>query len=255
MIGGPYALSGRVALITGGTKGIGLAIARAVAGAGARVAVTFGHDEAAAELALEALRGLGAQALAIRALVFDSLDMERAVNETCEKLGGLDILVNNAGTFSLKPFDRLTLQEWDATFEVDVKGVFVATQKALPHLRKSRKGRVINIASAAGLAGAVGMAHYSAAKAAVIGLTRALAREFAPYGITVNAVAPGIVETDAATRVFPRDVLENYRRHMVPLARLGSAEEVAGAVVYLASEAASYVTGQILAVDGGFTMH
>ncbi len=248
-------LNGRVALITGGTKGVGLAIAVALAQAGARVSVTYGHDEEAARRALERLEALGAEALVVRALVYDPADMSKAVSRTLERFGGLDILVNNAGTFSLCPFDRLTMEEWDRTFEVDVKGVFVSTQVALPYLRRSRGGRIINVASVAGLAGAVGMAHYSAAKAAVIGLTRALARELAPYGVTVNAVAPGIVETDAAARVFPEEVLENYRRRMVPLGRLATPEDVAGAVVYLASDAAGYVTGQVLAVDGGFTMH
>lgn len=182
-------------------------------------------------------------------------DVERLVQAGLNELGRLDVLVDNAAGFPIKPFAAVSEEEWERVMALDLKSVFLCCQAALAPMRQQRDGTIINVASVAGLVGAVAMAPYSAAKGGVIALTKALARELAPLHITVNAIAPGIIETETTLETFPPGALETYTTYQVPLGRLGRPEDVVGLAVFLASDEARYVTGQVFAVDGGFTMH
>ncbi len=248
-------LENKVALVTGSSRGVGKAIALALAREGADVVVTYRRRaQAAAETGKE-VEALGRRALVLQADVARDEDVKRMMAAAVDALGRLDILINNAGSFPMKPFTALGEEDWDKVMALDLKGVFLCCKEALPIMRQQRKGRIVNVASVAGLVGGIGLVAYSAAKAGVIGLTKSLAREVAPLGITVNAIAPGIIETETALKTFPASALEVYTRYQVPLARLGQPEDVTGLVVFLASDEADYITGQVYAVDGGYTMH
>lgn len=246
-------LAGKVALVTGGGQGIGRALALALAEAGADVAVADILLTAAQRVSAE-IEALGRRSLAIYVDVTQPASVQ-AMMEACQQaLGGLDILVNNAGIFPIKPVTAITEEEWDRVMAVNLKGTFLCSQAALGPMRRAGGGRIINVASVSGLVGAVGLTHYAASKAGVIGFTKALAREVAPLGITVNAIAPGIIETETTRQTFPEGALQAYQAQ-VPLRRLGQPEDLTGLVVFLASPAAAYITGQVYAVDGGYTMH
>lgn len=246
-------LAGKVALVTGGGQGIGRALSLALAEAGADVAVADILLPAAQQVSVE-IEALGRRSLAIYVDVTQSASVREMV-ETCQQaLGGLDILVNNAGIFPIKPVTAITEEEWDRVMAVNLKGTFLCSQAALAPMRRAGGGRIINVASVSGLVGAVGLTHYAASKAGVMGFTKALAREVAPLGITVNAIAPGIIETETTRQTFPESALQAYQAQ-VPLRRLGQPEDLTGLVVFLASPAAAYITGQVYAVDGGYTMH
>lgn len=247
-------LEGKVALITGSSRGIGREIAVAMAREGARIVINYSRSEKAAMEAVEEIKGQGGTAVAVRASVTERSQVEYLIGNTVEQFGQLDILVNNAGGFPIKPFSAVTDQEWDEVMDLDLKSVFLCSQVALSTMRSCRRGTIINMASVSGLVGAVGMVPYSAAKGGVIALTKALAREMAPIGITVNAIAPGIIETDTAISVFPETALKFYTTYQVPMGRLGRPADVVGLAVFLASNEAGYITGQVYAVDGGFTM-
>lgn len=245
-------LTGRMALVTGGGRGIGRALALALVEAGADVAVAD-VDLPAAEAVVAEIAASGHRGLAVETDVTSMPAVEAMVQTIVETLGGLHILVNNAGIFPITPVARITEEEWDRVMAINLKGVFLCSQAALGPMRQAGGGRIINVASVSGLVGAVGLAHYAASKAGVIGFTKSLAREVAPMGITVNAIAPGIIETETASHTFPEGALQAYQAQ-VPLRRLGRPEDLTALVVFLASSAASYVTGQVYAVDGGYTM-
>lgn len=247
-------MAGKVGLVTGSSRGIGRQLALALAEAGADVIVNYNSSEKAAREAVEQIEALGRRAIAVRASVTRKDQVERLVNTAEEEFGRLDILVNNAGGFPIKPFLEVSEEEWDEALALDLKSVFLCSQAALKTMRQRRQGSIINIASVSGLVGAVGMVPYSAAKGGVIAFTKALAREAAPLGIKVNAIAPGIIDTDTALEVFPEAALKVYTTYQVPLARLGKPEEITGLTVFLASDEAGYITGQVYAVDGGYTM-
>lgn len=245
-------LEGKVALVTGGGQGIGRALCLALAGAGADVAVADILLPPAQETAAE-IQSLGRKAVAIESDV-SKADSVRAMVAACvESLGGLDILVNNAGIFPIAVVATMSEADWDRVMNVNLKGVFLCCQAALGPLRRSGAGRIINLASVSGLVGAVGLAHYAASKAGVVGFTKSLAREVAPMGITVNAISPGIILTGQAQHNFPESALRLYTSQ-VPLGRLGTPEDLTEMVVFLASPGASYITGQVYAIDGGYTM-
>ncbi len=245
-------LEGKVALVTGGGQGIGRALSLALAQAGADIAVADILFPPAQQVAAE-VEALGRKALPIQADVSQG-DSVRAMVAACvEGLGGLDILVNNAGIFPVAVVATMSEADWDRVMAVNLKGVFLCCQAALAPLRRSGAGRIINLASVSGLVGAVGMAHYAAAKAGVVGFTKSLAREAASMGITVNAIAPGIILTEQAQHNFPEYALKAYT-NQVPLGRLGTPEDLTEMVVFLASPAAAYITGQVYAIDGGYTM-
>ena len=245
-------LSGKTALVTGASRGIGKAIALELARQGANVAVNFaGSADRAAEVVKE-IQALGGKAVAIQGDVADAKRVAEMVQETIQEFGRLDILVNNAGITRDTLLMRMKESDWDAVINTNLKGVFLGTKAVTRQMMKQRSGRIINIASVVGLAGNAGQANYVAAKAGVIGLTKTTARELAPRGITVNAVAPGFIETDM-TGALPEGVAGEMLGQ-IPLGRFGAPEDVARLVCFLASDDASYITGQTLNVDGGMVM-
>ncbi len=242
------ALEGKVAFVTGGTRGIGRAVADALAGAGARVAV-IGRDQARAESAAGEI-GRGARGYACD--VASEAAVAAAVAAVEADLGAIDILVNNAGVTKDNVFLRLSDADWDVVLEANLKGAFRTIRAASRGMMKRRWGRIINISSVVGIIGNKGQANYAASKAGLLGLTRSIARELASRNITVNAVAPGFIETDmtGALTAEQRAALAKQ----IPMERLGSPQDVAAAVLFLASDAASYITGQVVVVDGGMVM-
>ncbi len=244
-------LKGKVALVTGAAQGIGRAIALLLAQKGADLVVSDINLEKAEETAKE-IEAIGRKAMAIRADVANANDVERMVEAILERFGQIDILVNNAGIAKDKLILRMTEEDWDAVLNVNLKGTFHCTKAVIRHMSKQRKGKIVNIASVVGEMGNAGQANYSASKAGVIGFTKTIAREFAQRGINVNAIAPGYIGTPM-TDVLPEKAKEELRR-MIPMERLGRPEDVAEAVLFLVSEASSYITGQVLNVNGGIYM-
>ena len=242
-------LQGKVALITGGSRGIGAAVAQTLAAAGAAVAVCARNGEAAAATA-SAIAAQGGQALGVAADVSRAEDAERLVKACLERFGRLDILVNNAGITRDGLVLRMKDGDWSDVLAVNLNGAFYCARAALRVILKQKQsGRIINIGSVVGSMGNAGQANYVTSKAGLIGLTKALAREVAARGVTVNLVAPGFIETDM-TANLPDAVKETYRGQ-IPLGRFGTAADVAAAVAFLASDGAAYITGQVIHVNGG----
>ena len=247
-------LANKVALVTGSSRGIGKEIALGLAREGADIIVNYHQREDAARETAKEIEDVGRRALVIQAGVTVSSEVKRLVQTGVEKMGRLDILVNNAGAFPIKPFSAVSEEEWDRVMDLDLKSVFLCCREALAPMRQQRAGTIVNIASVSGLVGALGMVPYSAAKGGVIAFTKALARELASLQITVNAIAPGIIETETTLDAFSPRALDAYKTQQVPLGRLGRPEDIVGLAVFLASPEACYITGQVYAVDGGFTM-
>ncbi|MEV3674571.1 3-oxoacyl-[acyl-carrier-protein] reductase [Paenibacillus larvae] len=245
-------LTGKVALVTGASRGIGRAIALCLAEAGADVAVNYAGNEQAAAEVVQQIEAMGRKAAMMRADVSKAQEADQLVKDTLEQLGKLDILVNNAGITRDNLIMRMKEEEFDTVIATNLKGVFNCVKAATRPMMKQRSGRIINISSVVGVLGNPGQANYVAAKAGVIGLTKAAARELASRGITVNAVAPGFIETDM-TDQLPEDVKAKMLED-IPLAKLGQPEDVAKTVLFLASADSSYMTGQTFHVDGGMYM-
>jgi 3-oxoacyl-[acyl-carrier protein] reductase len=246
-------LKEKVVLITGGSRGIGRAIATTLAGAGATVVIDYKGNQAAADEVVGAITAADGQALAIQADVSKQEEVERLFKAVLERYSRLDVLVNNAGITRDTLLLRMKEEDFDEVLQTNLRGVYLCTRAALRPMTKARGGRIINITSVVGLTGNAGQANYAAAKAGIIGFTKSAAREMASRNITVNAVAPGYIETDL-TGVLSESVraaiLEN-----IPLGRLGTPQDVANLVCFLASDAAAYITGQTLTVDGGMVIH
>jgi len=245
-------LEGKTALVTGASRGIGRAIAIALAEAGADVAVNYAGSEQAAEEVVRHIESLGRSAIKVQADVSSSSQVEQMVGQVLERFGKLDILVNNAGITRDNLIMRMKEEEFDQVINTNLKGVFNCIKAVTRPMMKQRSGKIINISSVVGALGNAGQANYAAAKAGVIGLTKAAARELASRGITVNAVAPGFIVTDMTDKLP-----EETRRQLlaqIPLARFGQTEEIARVVCFLASDGAAYMTGQTLFVDGGMYM-
>ncbi len=244
-------LKDRVAIVTGSTRGIGEAIARAFAHEGARV-VIVGRDQVRAARVAEDIANHGGRAVAITADVSRLEDAQHLVKQTLETWGKVDILVNNAGITRDNLLLRMTEAEWDEVLAVNLKGAFNCTKSVVRPMMKQRQGRIINITSVVGQMGNAGQANYAASKAGLIGFTRSVARELASRHITCNAIAPGYIETDM-TATLEAGVREALQKQ-IPLNRLGCVDDVAGVAVFLASDAAAYITGQVINVDGGMVM-
>jgi 3-oxoacyl-[acyl-carrier protein] reductase len=249
--GQSMSLHGQAALVTGASRGIGREIAVALAEQGAQVAVVDIREDLLSET-VRAIESKGAKALALKADVAAFADVEGAVGRTVETFGHLDILVNNAGITRDGLLMRMKDEDWDAVLRVNLKGIFNGIKAASRPMLRQKGGRIVNIASVSGLRGNAGQANYAAAKAGVIGLTKTAAQEFASRGITVNAVAPGYIDT-AMTAALP-DEVKQKNLAAIPLGRFGTPRDIADAVAFLAGPGAGYITGQVLVVDGGMTM-
>ena len=245
-------LTGKAAIVTGGSRGIGRAIAVRLARQGADVAFSYRGNESAAEETKSAVEAQGRRAIARQGNVTDPAAANALVAAALETFGRVDILVNSAGITRDDLVMRMTDEAWHAVIETNLTGAFYATRAVLRPMLRARRGRIVNITSVAGQAGNAGQANYSAAKAGLIGLTKATAREVASRGITSNAVAPGFVLTELTT-VLPENIQEGIRSD-TPMGRFGTVEEVADVVAFLCSDEAAYVTGQIIGVDGGLVM-
>jgi 3-oxoacyl-[acyl-carrier protein] reductase len=244
-------LDGKTALVTGAARGLGRCIAQSLAAAGAKVACIDINVETLADT-VNAIRAAGGTAEPIACNVTDSERVNEVVDEVVTLWGALNILVNNAGITRDNVIVRMKDEQWDAVININLRGTFLFTRAAARPMMKSRQGRIINIASVSGLMGNPGQVNYSASKAGVIGLTRTVARELASRNVTVNAVAPGFIATDM-TAALGEDILQEVRKQ-IPLGRMGEPQDVADAVLFLASDAASFITGHVLTVDGGLTV-
>ena len=245
-------LSGKSALVTGGSRGIGKAIGLRLATQGADVAFSYKGNEVAARETAREIQAMGRRAIAIQGDVAQVESADAVVKTALDAFGKLDILVNNAGITRDDLIMRMSPEAWREVLETNLFGAFWMTKAVTRPMLKARGGRIINITSVSGQAGQTGQANYSAAKAGLIGLTKATARELASRGITVNAVAPGFVLTEL-TQDLPDDLKQEITSR-TPLGRFGTTEEIANAVAFLASDEAGYITGQVLAVDGGLVM-
>ena len=246
-----FDLSGQIALVTGGSQGIGRATALALAEAGADVAVMARSLDKCEAVAAE-IQALGRRALAVRGDLGNEEEIKAAVAQVAEQLGAINILVNNAAITRDGLLLRMKREDWDAVINTNLTGVFLLTQQVLPMMTKARKGRIINLTSVVAQSGNPGQVNYIAAKAGIIGFTNAVAREYASRNVTVNAVAPGYIETPM-TAVLP-EAAKDAMLSQVPLKRAGTDRDVASAVAFLASDEAGYITGQVLNVNGGMYM-
>lgn len=243
--------NGQTALVTGGTRGIGKAIAEQLARKGVNVIVA-GRTLAAAVEVAESFAALGVQAAGKRLDVSDAAEVEKVFEEIRSEFRRIDILVNNAGITRDGLLMRMKEDAWDAVLGINLKGVFLCSREAIKDMARQRYGRIINITSVAAFMGNPGQANYSASKAGIVGFTKTVAKEYAGRGVTVNAVAPGFIET-AMTDVLPENIKEEMKK-LIPLARFGSVEDVANAAVFLASPDSGYITGQVIHVNGGMYM-
>lgn len=240
---------GKVIIVTGSSRGIGLTIAQYLANEGAHCVIIGRYQETVDKAAAT----LSTEGLACRCDISDEASVIVMVDKVLEKFGKIDILINNAGIFPVKAFSKITIDEWNEVIKIDLTGTFIASHAVWGVMTKQKKGKIINMASISGRVGGMGFTHYSAAKGGVIGFTKALAREGARLGIQVNAIAPGVIATDMATKNFPKYALDEHIR-ATPAGRLGTEEDLLGIISFLSSDASNYIIGQVIAVDGGYTM-
>jgi 3-oxoacyl-[acyl-carrier protein] reductase len=245
-------LADRAALVTGGSRGIGRAIALRLAAEGARVAVNYRSDEAGAAETLRGVESCGSSGIVVQGDVSAAADAQRMVASTVDAFGGIHILINNAGVSADMLTMRLSEDDWDRVLDTDLKGAFLTTRSALRPMLRQRWGRIINVASVVAFTGNAGQASYAAAKAGLVGFSKSVAREVATRNITVNVVAPGLIDTDMTEKLS--DEIRAWMLAQVPMGRPGSPQDVASAVAYLASDEAAYMTGQTIKVDGGMVM-
>ena len=243
-------LDGQIALVTGASRGIGRAVALALAEAGAEVVVNYSSSPDAADAVVSAIKEAGGQAYALQANVADEEAVNGLIKSVIERSGRIDVLVNNAGITRDGLLMRMKTEDWQAVINLNLSGVFLCTRAVTRPMLKQKSGRIVNITSVVGLMGNAGQSNYAAAKAGVVGFTRSTAKEMASRGITVNAVAPGFIATDMTKNLDAEDILA-----AIPLGQFGTPEQVAGAVRFLAADpSAAYITGQVLQVDGGMVM-
>ncbi len=249
----PLSLAGKVALVTGATRGIGYGIARSLAQHGAHLVVTS-RNQADCDAAAEDMRSLGCSSLGRACDVTDRLAIERLTNEIVDVFGRIDVLVNNAGTARRKPSEELSEEDWDRVIDVDLKGVFLTSIAVGKQMIAQKSGKIVNIASMLGMVGDKQLLPYCVAKGGVVQMTRSLGVEWAKYNIQVNALCPGYVMTSMNEQTLKNDEqVLNYILRRTPMGRLGTIDELTGAVDFLASDASNYMTGQTLVIDGGWT--
>jgi 3-oxoacyl-[acyl-carrier protein] reductase len=246
-------LGGKIAVVTGGAQGIGLAIAETLAGQGAHLVIADIQEEKAEVVAGEISANTGQQAIAVKVDVVDSASSKAMIDRAIDEFGRVDILVNNAGTTRDNLIMRMSEADWDLILNINLKGAFNCSKAVVRPMMKQRYGRIINMSSVSGLAGQAGQTNYSSSKAGLVGLTKALAKELGGRNITVNAVAPGFIETEL-TANLPQEI-KDWGIQLTPLGRFGQPEDVAMAVAFLASDEAGFITGHVLSVDGGMVMH
>ena len=245
-------LEGKVCLISGGARGMGAAEARLFTGEGASVAIADVLEDEGLRLEAEIVEA-GGQAIYLKLDVTSQEDWERVVNAVVSRFGKLDVLVNNAGIYQLATVEETTADGWDRVMDVNAKGVFLGTKAAIPAMRRSGGGSIVNISSVAGIVGSLGSSGYNASKGAVRLLTKATAIQYAADGIRANSVHPGPIETDMVAQAFPDAETRQERLSRTPMGRFGTAQEVANGVLFLASDESSYMTGSELVIDGGMT--
>lgn len=245
-------LNGKIAIITGAGRGIGRAIAMHFVQNGSKVVINYRNSIAQVEELLAEIKKSGGEAIAVQADISHEEEAKKLIQEAVKHFGRLDILVNNAGITKDNLIMRMSDSDFTSVVDTNLKGTFFCSKYAATVMLKQKSGKIINISSVVGITGNIGQANYAASKAGVIGMTKAIARELASRGITVNAVAPGFIETDMTDQLS--DKIKEATIANIPLKRYGFAEEVAGAVSFLASDAANYITGQVLQVDGGMVM-
>ena len=242
-------LEGQVALVTGSSRGIGSVIARRFAEAGAKIALNYNASFAAATEVMDSITSAGGDAMLIAGDVSDETSSQEAIKAVVERFGRIDILVNNAGIHRDRLLLRMSPADFDEVLQVNLRGAFLCTKYAMPHLIRQHYGRVVNVSSVVGLTGNPGQANYAAAKAGLIGFTKAVAREVASRNVTVNAIAPGYIATGMV-----EDLTEEQRNQIlerIPMGRFGTSDDVAETVLFLSSKGAGYLTGQVLTIDGG----
>lgn len=245
-------LDGKVAIVTGASRGIGRSVAIELAKAGAKIVINYAGNTAAAQSVKEAIEAEGGQAITLQADVADINSVDDMVKRTVDTFGRIDILINNAGITKDNLLMRMKESDWDAVINTNLKGVFNCTKAVSRIMMKQKSGHIVNMTSVVGLMGNAGQANYAAAKAGVIGFTKSMAKELAPRGITVNAIAPGFITTDM-TAVLS-DQVKNDLAEKIPLGRLGEPEDISNAVLFLVSGSANYITGQTINIDGGMVM-
>jgi 3-oxoacyl-[acyl-carrier protein] reductase len=247
-------LKDKVALVTGSSRGVGKSIALAFAKEGAKVMVNYTSNEKAANEVLETIQKLGGQARVFKADVAKKAEAQALVQATVDAFGGLDILVNNAGFTRPAMMLKMTEEQWDAVVNIHLKGAWLCAQAAAPHMIAKNSGKIINVTSVAGMVGTVGQINYSAAKGGVISMTKSMARELARNNICANVISLGIVPTDMSEKITTDEKLKEIYMNRILLKRFGETDELTPAFVFLASDDANYITGQLLAVDGGYGM-
>ena len=245
-------LKGKTAVVTGGSRGIGRAIALELASCGANVVVNYTRNSKAADEVVAEIEAMGLSGMAVKADVSIASEVENLVNEVLKTFGSIDILVNNAGITRDNLIIRMTEKEFDEVINTNLKGTFICTKAVSRVMIKQKSGKIINVSSVVGIVGNAGQSNYAAAKAGLIGFTKSMAKELAKRGINVNAVAPGFIQTDM-TSVLPENVKEEFLKS-IPLMRIGKPEDIANTVLFLASEYSDYITGQVINIDGGMVM-
>jgi len=246
-------LAGKVALVTGSSQGIGRATAQRLAQSGADIVINYRSNASAADEAKASIEGLGRRCIAVQADVSQEVDVARLFAQANEALGPIAIAVNNAGTTRDKLILQMSLADFEYVMNINLRAAFLCTKAALRNMMKARWGRIVNVASVAGLLGPAGQANYGASKAAIISLTLSTAREMASRNITANAIAPGFIPTELTSTLTEQQ--RKFLLDSTPLGRFGSADEIAAAINFLCSPEAGYITGQILCIDGGMSMH